>query len=325
MSNIKKLKLKSGLLSELQSDTIFGHFAWRFKEQHGDEKLEEFLELFVNGNPVFTISDGLFEKNGEVFFPKPLKLTPPKFESKTKRERIKNFIVQKESKSRKLITIEQLNYFMNGQLDEFDKSLSKTDDKTYPKFEQDLRVHVEIDRETFSSKEGQLFTENPKYLDKDTSLVVFVKILNKTKWDDLHCEDILKNVFEIGYGKKKSSGYGQFEIVGKSEDSNGFEDFNGFEEPNDANGFITLSQYLPANNDNLKNAYYNINVKYGKFGEEKSNLQNPFKPAMLLMKPGSCFLADKPKDFFGRALKDFVDYQPKVVHNGIAFTLAAKL
>ena len=237
MTTIKKLKLKlkSGLLSELQSDTIFGHFAWRFKEQHGDEKLEEFLDLFVKGNPVFTISDGFLEKNGEVFFPKPLKLTPPEFESESKKDRIKNFIKQKESKSQKLITIKQLNYFLNPQVGDFDKPLTQSNSKDYPKFEQDLRVHVEIDRETFSSKDGQLFTENPKYLDKDTLLVVFVKILNQTKWDDLHCEDILKNVFEIGYGKKKSSGYGHFEILS-------FEDYTKFEEPKESNGFISLSQ-----------------------------------------------------------------------------------
>ena len=313
-----KLKLKSGLLSELQSDTIFGHFAWRFKEQHGDEKLEEFLDLFVDGNPVFTISDGLLEKNGEVFFPKPLKLTPPEFESKNKKERIKNFIKQKESKSLKLITVEQLNYFLNAQLDEFDKSLTQSNSKDYPKFEQDLRVHVEIDRETFSSKKKKLFTENPKYLDKDTSLVVFVKILNQTKWDELYCENILKNVFEIGYGKKKSSGYGHFEILS-------FEDYTKFKEPKESNGFISLSQYLPANSDNIKDAFYDINVKYGKFGEEKSSSQNPFKPAMLLMKPGSCFVTDKQTEFYGRAIKGFVDYQPKLIHNGIAFTLAAKL
>ena len=212
MATIKKLKLKlkAGLLSELQQDTIFGHFTWRFKEQHGDEKLEEFLNLFVNGNPVFTISDGMLEKNGEVFFPKPLKLTPPEFESKTKKERIKNFITQKESKSLKLITVEQLNLYLNGDLVNFDESLAKTNSKNYPKFEQDLRVHVEIDRETFSSKEGQLFTENPKYLDKDTSLVVFFKILHQDKWNDLHCDTILQNFFDIGYGNKKSYGHEHF-------------------------------------------------------------------------------------------------------------------
>jgi len=333
MSTIKKLKLKlkSGLLSELQSDTIFGHFAWRFKDEHGEEKLEEFLELFVNGNPVFTISDGLFEKrfwdkekkkiiDEKIYFPKPLKLTPPKFGNMSKQERIINFIKQKESKSRKLITLDELNLYLSGRLEEFEKSLEESKIKDYPKFEDELRVSVEIDRQTFQSKDGQLFSYNPKYLDNDTFIVIFIKILNTKKWDDDKCEKILKSVFEIGYGKKKSSGYGQFEIIGN------FEDFKGFNGQEDSNGFVSLSQYLPADKDKITNAYYDINVKYGKFGEEKSNSQNPFKPPMLFMKPGSCFETDIdiPKDFYGRALKGFVDYQPKAVHNGIAFTLRCK-
>ena len=311
MTTIKKLtlKLKSGLLSELQSDTIFGHFAWRFKEEFGENKLKEFLELFVKGNPVFTISDGFFEKAGTVFFPKPLKLTPPKFESNSKKERIKNFIIQKESKAQKLVTVEQLNYFINGKLNDFDKSLAETNVKNAPKFLQDLRVHVEINRETYSSKDGQLFSENPKYLSDDTTIVVFIKILNEDKWDEFNCEKILKNVFEIGYGKKKSAGYGHFEIVG-------FNDYTEFNEPENFNGFVSLSHYLPANSDEIIDAYYDINVKYGKFGEEKSKSQNPFKPPMLLMKPGSCFITDVKKEFYGRTV-----HLQSAVHNGIAFTL----
>jgi len=247
-----------------------------------------------------------------------LKLTPPKFESISKKERIRNFIIQKESKAQKLVTVEQLNYFLNGNMNDFDKSIIRTEIKNYPKFEQDLRVHVEIDRKTFTSKDGQLFTENPKYLSEDTVSVIFVKILSRDKWDNYNCEKILKNVFEIGFGKKKSSGYGHFEIVG-------FDDYTEFDEPEDFNGFVSLSHYLPANSDILRDAYYDINVKYGKFGEEKSNSQNPFKPPMLLMKPGSCFITDVKKEFYGRAIKHYVDYQPKAIHNGIAFTLNSRL
>ncbi len=318
MATIKKLtlKLKSGLLTELQSDTIFGHFAWRFKEQYGDEKLETFLNLFSSGQPVFTISDGLFEKDGIVYFPKPLKLTPANFESVNKQERINNFLKQKESKSRKLITTEQLNYYLNNNLEQFDESLAVSSNTSIPGFKNDLRVHVEIDRETFSSKDGQLFTENPKYLDDKTFIVLFIKILDENIWNEYHCEEIIKNVFEIGYGKKKSSGYGQFEILS-------FKDYNAFREPDNPNGFISLSHYLPANEDNIKDAYYEINVKYGKFGEEKSGSQNPFKPPMLLMKPGSCFITDENKDYYGRVLKHVSDYHPNTIHNGIAFTLAA--
>lgn len=331
MSTIKKLKLKlkSGLLSELQSDTIFGHFAWRFKDEHGENKLTEFLNLFTEGNPVFTVSDGFFEKKfwdkekkkiiaENIYFPKPLKLTPPDFESKNKKERIINFIKQKESKSRRLITLEGLNFYLNSELDNFDNSLAETDSKDFPKFEDDLRVSVEIDRNSFQSKDGQLFSYNPKYLDDDTSIVVFIKIIDDTKWENNNCEKILKSVFEIGYGKKKSSGYGHFEVIGE------FKNFDGFNEPAESNGFVNLSHYLPADKDKIIDAYYDINVKYGKLGEEKSNSQNPFKPPMLLMKPGSCFLTNEEKDFFGRTVKGLIDYQPNIVHNGIAFSLNCK-
>ncbi|MFQ5531905.1 MAG: hypothetical protein ACE5ES_04780 [Candidatus Nanoarchaeia archaeon] len=329
MTTIKKLKLKlkSGLLSEVQSDTIFGHFAWRFKEYHNDEKLLDFLNLFVDGLPVFTISDGMFEKRiwdrerekiieEKIYFPKPLKLSPAKFDSKNKKERIINFIKQKESKSRKLVTLQELNFYLNGELEKFEKSL-EIPLKNTPKFVEDLRVSVEIDRQTFQSKEEQLFTYHPKYLDDDTFIDIFIKVIDKNKWNEFECEKIFKSVFEIGFGKKKSSGYGQFKIID-------FDNFDGFSESADANGFVSLSHYMPANKDKITDAYYDINVKYGKFGEEKSNSHNPFKPPMLLMKPGSCFLTNESKDFYGRVIKGINAYQPKTIHNCIAFSLNCK-
>jgi len=321
MANIKKLtlKLKSGLLSELQSDTIFGHFAWRFKDYWGAEKLEEFLNNFINRNPVFTVSDGFFEKDGNIFFPKPLKLTPQKSSGQDKKERLINFLKQKESKSRKLITLKELNLFLKGKIEDFESSLENSEIKDFPRFEEDLRVSVEIDRETMSSKEGQLFSYYPKFLKDDTNIVIFVKVLNEKKWEDEKCEDIFYNLFEIGFGKKKSSGYGQFEIV------NGFEEFNGFEIPNEPNGFYSLSHYLPSNEDKIKDSYYDINIKYGKLAEEKSGSQNPFKPALVLLRPGSCFVTDVQNEFYGRAVNEIIDYFPKAVHNGIAFTLDAVL
>lgn len=320
MATIKKIKLqqKSGLLSELQSDTIFGHFAWRFKEEYGDYKLTEFLRLYTEGNPVFSISDGFLEKGNTIYFPKPYKLTPSKFQSETKQKRIKSFLEQKKSKTQRLITIDQLNFYLAGDLENFERSLIETKANNLPRFNTDLRVHVEIDRNTFSSKEGQLFTENPKYLDKSTYIVIFVKVLDAAKWTEFNCESILSNAFSTGYGKKKSAGYGYFDIIS-------FENFIGFIEPAQTNGFISLSQMLPANSDGIEEAYYELNVKYGKFGEEKSNAKNPFKKPLILFKPGSCFKSEIKQDFYGRAADKISDYLPNVVHNGIAFSLAAYL
>ncbi|MCF8266267.1 MAG: hypothetical protein K9I99_17350 [Melioribacteraceae bacterium] len=322
MANIKKLKLrlKSGLLSELQSDTIFGHFAWRLKEQMGEPKLEEFLEYYINGNPIFTISDGVFENSeGEIFFPKPLKLTPPKFNADTKTERLKNFIKQKESKSRNHVKLNELNLYLTGDVGSFDESLATNNKLKSPAYNKELRVSVEIDREKFSSKDGQLFSYYPKYVEKNTFLTLFIKVFNQELWKKFDASNVLKSVFEIGFGKKKSSGYGVFEIMGE------LEDFNKFSEPADPNGFITLSHYLPADNDNIMDAYYDINLKYGKFGEQFSNQSNPFKNPLILLRPGSCFITKTRKEFYGRAVNNLNDYFPKAIQNGIAFTLGAKL
>ena len=294
------------------------HFAWRFLESFGEDKLKDVLSLFLKNQPFFTISYGFLEKDGKIFLPKPLKLTPQKQECKNKEEKVISFLKQKESKSRKWITTEQLNLFLNNHLDKFEESLQKSANEKYPKVDSDLRVSVEIDRETNKAKKGQLFSENPKYLDKDIFINIFIKIIDKNIWDDLKCEDILKSVFEIGYGKKKSSGYGHFEVTS-------FEEYKEFNEPNEANGFLSLSNMLPADDDKICDAYYDYHIKYGKLGEQLSSAANPFKKPLVLLKPGSCFLTSAKKEFYGRAVDNVNDYLPNVIHNGIAFTLKAKL
>jgi CRISPR-associated protein Csm4 len=221
-------------------------------------------------------------------------------------------------KSQKFVTLDGLNFYINGELTAFEKSLSDSFLLKNPKFVNELRVSVGIDRKNFKSLDGMLFSYNPKYLDERTNVVIFMKILDKEIWDKYNCESILKSVFEIGFGKKKSSGYGQFEVLE-------FNDFNSFNEPEISNGFVSLSHILPSNKDKILDAFYNINVKYGKFGEEKSNSQNPFKKPLIMLTPGSCFITDEKSEFYGRAVTGISDYFPNYLQNGIAFTLKAKL
>ncbi len=326
MPTIKKLKLKlkSGLLSELQSDTIFGHFCWRMKEQIGDSKLSEFINLYHENKPVFTLSDGLLEKDNIVFFKKPYINTEFKTETKSKRERISNFLKQKELKTKSHITLDQLNLFLNGDINTYEKSfdLPEIKDLKIPILKQDLRVSVEIDRETMSAKKSQLFSYNPNYIETefdDTYFVIFIKILDENKYNALDCEDILKSVFEIGFGKKKSSGYGQFEVVG-------VEDFNQFNIINEGKGFLALGNYLPYAKDNLQNGFYDYIVKYGKLGESLSKSDNPFKKPMIFFTSGSCFYNNECKDFYGR-VTDNSEISPSnsfAVQFGMPFTLNFK-
>lgn len=324
MAPIKKLtlQLKSGLLTELQSDTVMGHFCWRMKDLLGEPKLTEFISLYQNGDPVFTISNSLFEKNTELFFPKPvLHIKNIEEVQNSKREKLIDFMINKELKSVSLLTLSQFNLVLNGKLKELYSSLQQ-DKLERPKFTSDLRVSVEIDRRSFTSKEGQLFSYYPNFLDENTRIFFLLKVLNERKFNEFQCNVILKDVFEIGFGKKKSSGYGEFKVLSS------LEDFSKITEPSNGNAFITLGNYLPSNDDKIKeNSLYTFIVKYGKLGEELSLSEKPFKKPLIMFEPGSIFFTDVKKDFYGRVTKtgEISEYDRSAIQFGIPFTLNLNL
>lgn len=336
MAQIKKLtlKLKSGLLSELQSDTVMGHFCWRLKDRFDNEVLEEFIELFWNDNPVFTISNGLLEKDywdekrreiirTELFFPKPfIHIKEIGSKPKNKKDKMIEFLINKELKSVELLTIEQFNLAINGKVNELYESIM-TDELPRPKFESDLKVSVEIDRNSFSAREGQLFSYYPKFLDEDTRVVFLIKIINEKTFAEFKCAEILKEVFELGFGRKKSSGYGQFEVIGE------LKSFDEIKEPrNDLNSFIALGNYLPSADDGINNnCHYDFLVKYGRLSEEKSLSENPFKKPLIMLTPGSVFRTEKIKEYYGCVTKsgDVSEYDLGAVHFGMPFTVNFKL
>ena len=314
MSNIYKLSIKpiSGMLSKIHSDTTFGHFCWRLKEEKGEDSLTSFLDQYRKGNPVFTVSNAFYERENELFFTKPLK---PPFNNhlETKKEKIKAFLDYKKSKQNKYFTLSQLNCFLNGENIDY-----SSEGKVQPKSESTIRTSVRINRETLSSEEGKLFSYNSLYLDDKSNFCVFIKVIDEKKFIEFDCENIIKEIFRVGYGKKKSSGYGQFEIISYSL-------FEGFKEPVNADGFITLSNYLPAKSDNIDKYYYDYFVKFGKLGENFSSDENPFKFPLVLLTDGSVFYTKSDKEYYGRVTgPGDIHYNKNILQNGYAFSLKFK-
>ena len=326
MSTIKKLtlKLKSGLLSELHSDTVMGHFCWRLRDYFGDDKkVTEFISLYQKSDskPPFTISNVLLEKNGELFYPKPfLHIKESEIKAEGKKDKIVEFLLNKELKSVELLTTDQFNLAINGRVQELYNSLIN-DKLERPKFVNDLKVSVEIDRDSFSARDGQLFSYHPKFLDDNTRVVFLIKVLNEKSFDDFRCGDILKNVFEIGFGKKKSSGYGQFEVIGD------LKLYEKIKKPQNSNAFITLGNYLPSADDGIiTECNYDFIVKYGRLSEEKSLSSNPFKKPLILFTPGSVFKTEKIKEQYGKVTQsgDISEFDLDAVQFGMPFTLNFK-
>ncbi|MBK7380370.1 MAG: hypothetical protein IPJ03_15550 [Ignavibacteriales bacterium] len=317
-----KLKQKSGLLTELQSDTIYGHFCWRLKERLGADKLTDFISNYQSGNPIFILSDGLLQVNDEIHFPRPYIFNKP-VHKEIKAEKILEFVDRKKNKERNYLTLSEFNKFLStGEIIIEDKK--ETDDvkkkKGMPLINGTLRVSVQIDRNNFGSSEGKLFSFNPRYTREDVSYVVLIKVLDDSAFDSYECESIIKEVFKVGFGKKKSSGYGQFEILS-------FGEFNDIKEPENSNAFMVLGNYLTTDADKVSPIGYEINTKYGKLGEELSGAENPFKNPIVFLTAGSCFKTEIKKDFYGRitdngevsAAKEFV------VQFGMPFTFRLKI
>lgn len=321
---ILTLKQKSGLLSELQSDTIYGHFCWRLKERFGEGKLTEFISIYQNDNPVFTISDGLLQVNGEIRFPRPYIFTKPEIKV-NKEEKVLEFVKRKVNKERNYLTITELNSFLKTgevKIEEKNETISnqKKPKKSKPPINETLRVSVQIDRSTFGSAEGRLFSYNPIYTREDVSYIVMIKVIDEEAYKFFECESILLDVFRVGFGKKKSSGYGQFEVGNITE-------FILLEEPDNANAFVVLGNYLPDEKENISPIGYDINTKYGKLGEELSQTENPFKNPITFFTAGSCFKVESIKDFYGRITNngEISAFNNFTVQFGMPFTLNFKI
>jgi len=294
---IMSLRQRGGLLTSLQSDTIYGHFCWRLKERKGENNLNKFISLYKSGNPVFLLSDGLLKIKDEIRFPRPYIFQKPVARD-NKVDKIIEFVERKKNKERNYLTLSEFNKFLiNGKVEmeiKDDEYPNKKKNKRNKKaIEESLRVSVQIDRSSFASASGKLYSYNPKFSSDDVLYVVLIKLLNEDKYQEFNCENILKDTFTIGFGKKKSSGYGQFEIIDYKEHIE-------IKESSESNSFYILGNYLPATEDKVTPIGYDINTKYGKFGEELALSDNPFKNPIVFLTAGSCFKTENKKDFYGR-------------------------
>jgi CRISPR-associated protein Csm4 len=286
-----KLTTHSGILTPFQADTIFGHLCWVVTHREGESGLQEFLKLFKEKNPPFVISDGF---PGELL-PKPLSV-----EFNVDPEE------RKEIRKINYITLEDFNRIRKGEKCKLQpvESFIKTS----------LTPHNTVNRLTNTTPaEGGMYSLEEFSVPEVT---IYMKAVSE-EWKN-RSVGLFKELSKSGYGRKKSIGKGQFYIKDVKE----FEDFDRFE---GSDGFVTFSNFCPAENDPTDGLYKTF-VKYGKLGEEFTFCGNPFKKPLVMVKTGSVFKADgPPKEFYGRIVEDISPVKPEVVHYGFAFAVAIKL
>lgn len=304
-----ELKIKSSFVTPLQADTLFGSLIWSLSYLKGEEKVEEVLKAFEN-EPLFLLSDG-FPKG---YLPRPLlPLTQPVSD-------IENCKIQKRAKKITLMPEEVFKMIIND-LSSFTLMNSLVELTHQSRFFcREVTVYKNvINRLNFSTLERGLFVQNEIYYAKDTNWVVYLAYNQNQAILSL---DLIRDAFDYlslhGYGKRKSTGKGQFEIAGFNQIS--------LPEAKNPNAFISLSNFVPFVSDPTL-GYYEVVLKYGKLGGIFAVTKpGPWKKPLRMIKAGSVFRIDgELKDYYGGLVSGIYPFDERIRHYGFAFPLGVRL
>ncbi|MFH1096465.1 MAG: hypothetical protein V1749_03065 [Candidatus Desantisbacteria bacterium] len=294
-----KIKPQGSFLTPWQADTIFGNLCWIMAWREGTDVLKDFLDEYKNGNPAFVLSDGM---PGDLL-PVPAHLSL----MKQKEEGSAAYQKAKELKKIAWLTPESFDSVRRGNLE------IELTEKNKP-LREFTTLHSSINRMTGTTgEEGSLF-ELEEYILEEMYQTINIYLRIRDGWEE-KVFSLFKDLSLTGYGKRKSIGKGAFEIISQLEPFDGFNNFD------DANGFMTLSNFVPAKHDPT-DGFYKTMVKYGKLGGEFTFCGSPFKKPLMMLTAGSSFIVQgNVKPFYGRMIEGIAPAMPEVVHYGYAFAI----
>jgi CRISPR-associated protein Csm4 len=298
-----KIEPLTSFITPWQADTLFGHLCWTVAYADGDEALAEFLKPFKEGEPPFLLSDGF---PGEML---PLPLSAGLIEESGV-EPVKRFERAKALKQTEYVPLEIFNRILRGQ--PFDVPAREETAVSA------TTMHNTINRLTGTTpEEGGLYAHDELFpAEMKQPITFYAKTADGLDINRLR--ELLQMTAERGYGKRASVGKGAFRVLS-------VEPFDGFNPPADSNGFVSLSNFVPAASDPT-DGYYRTLVKYGKLGAHLARSENPFKTPLLMLRAGSCFRASGcPREFYGGMVGGLSPSHPEVTHYAYAFSVPMKM
>lgn len=296
------LKPKSGFITELRSDTLWGMICWGIRNVYGNSILEKVLESFNENNPEFLISSTFpyrkSESKLEQFFPKPILPVNPyeKDLSPDRKSKLEKSIKDKKNKKKNLIAFTQYQQLINNEIN-LENAIYESGNI---KLESVSITHNAIDRLKGATLKkdgvGQLFHKEEYFIeDNSASENVETGLFFLIKGNSEKVEAALRWLGHVGIGGDRNTGKGHFEIK--------ISDFE-ITEPEDFNAVTTLSLYFPSKNkEELSkfkfSPFFNYHLErrqgYMSFFKYKSF----DKPETIMFKEGSVFPAIPDYEFYG--------------------------
>lgn len=285
--------MRSWVASAWQADTLFGHLCWGLRYLHGAGALQDFLSGYEKGKPPLLVSNGF---PGD-FLPVPLLPVRPADTSLALDDQKKLYNRMKENRGIRFLSLADFNRVIQGK----SPLLDQIPEKEY----QRVTVKNQINRLTDTTgEEGSLFNFPERYY-----AVVSVYLKLDEGFLPL-ARELFNYIKQTGYGKRKSTGYGQIEDCV-------LEPFSGFEPPDNPNSFVSLSNFVPSPSDPLKGQWKTL-TKYGKMGEEYSLEEHVFKKPLIMLEAGAVFYDSPVKERYGCLVKNLNNFYPETVQYALA-------
>ncbi len=297
------LQLAAPTPTPWHADTLFGHLCWALAHMEGAGFLETFLGLYELDAPPLVLSNGF---PGDLL-PRPLLMARPQPAAADPAAEQEGFRRRKEVRRAVWLSPAEFERARRGEPVQPAPSSPFTDRVT---------MHNSINRLTATTgEEGGLYVMVAQDPAKAGGRITIYALVDPGFVDCLR--RCLAYLAVNGYGKRKSVGYGA--IVQAT-----LEPFAGFAPPANANGFIALSNFVPAAGDPTQGAWQTL-VKRGKLGEDYETAGHPFKRPLLMLRAGSCFYDVSPRPYYGRLVKGVHPDFPQVVQYGLALAVSARL
>jgi len=318
------IRPKTSFSTPLHSDTIFGHLCWIYRYVYNKNKLKEKFLHHYETRPNLIVSSGF--PTG--YLPRPV--LPPLSSSDLEAMINKHFIkkgkhflhgldILKKVKKERFIAKEDMEDIRQGISE---KAVTEillcgriTNKGEEISHEQLTWVEVTIPHNTISRLSGSVLKEGGFYHSDEmafkSDIDIYVKV-NPEVFDIQTIKTIFETLGEYGFGKDKSTGKGQFEVL----------DITQEDLPQEGNAVMSLSYFVPDNA--LKDGYYNLFTKFGKLGGHYAIAEIPFKNPLILMEPGSVFKIEEIRDYYGVVVKN-IHKKTKIKHQTYLFPYFFKL
>lgn len=300
------LRPKSGFITELRSDTLWGLICWGIRNVYGNKTLETTLETFNNNKPEFQLSSCFpfvtVDNKPKLFFPRPC-LPLKSYEKISKnisaKEKIETNIKEKKNRKIGYIEVDSFEKLANKKI-----TLENAIENSFPPglVSTDI-THNTIDRIKggIVKKNGvrQFFHIDEYLIDNDqkdgkneTGLFFLIK------GDSTKVEAALRWFSHVGFGRDRNTGKGHFKInVGEFK----------LNEPSDFNAVTNLSLYFPSQKNKELELFkidplfnYQLEQRQGYLGFLK--YRDTEKPVTTMFKEGSVFPAVSGKEIYGENL-----------------------